>query len=110
MQETEINKNLDHNLLSFPGYNIETENNTAVSRVAAYISNKINNIRRVDLEGIDSNLLILNPKGEDECRIINVYRSFAPQHNIGQREKFNPLMYGLVLWNNFHKVDTENNV
>ena len=26
MQETEINKNLDHSLLSFPGYNIETKN------------------------------------------------------------------------------------
>ena len=29
MQETEINKNLDHNLLSFPGFTIETENNTS---------------------------------------------------------------------------------
>ena len=37
MQEAEINKNLDHNLLSFPGYSIETENNSSCSRVAIYI-------------------------------------------------------------------------
>ena len=42
MQETEINKNLDHNLLSFPGFAIETENNITLSRVAVYLDNRIN--------------------------------------------------------------------
>ena len=37
MQETEINFNLDHKLLSFPGFSIETENNSQISRVAFYI-------------------------------------------------------------------------
>ena len=33
LQETEINKNLDHNLLSFPSFGIESENNTDMARV-----------------------------------------------------------------------------
>ena len=41
MQETEINFNLDHKLLSFPGFSIETENNSQISRVAFYINNRI---------------------------------------------------------------------
>ena len=36
MQETELNKNFDHNLLSFPGFTIETEKNTASSRVGIF--------------------------------------------------------------------------
>ena len=31
MQETEINPNLDHNLLSFPGYGVEVESNDLYS-------------------------------------------------------------------------------
>ena len=38
MQESEIKSNLNHNFLSFPGYNIETETNSMNSRVAAYIN------------------------------------------------------------------------
>ena len=50
MQKTEIDINLDHDLLSFPGYSIEVENNTLCSRVPCYISNKVEYYRRVDLE------------------------------------------------------------
>ena len=46
MQETEINKNLDQNLLSFLGFAIETENNNTLSRVAVYLHNRISYIRR----------------------------------------------------------------
>ena len=73
MQETEINKNLDYNLLSFPGFTIETENNTSVSRVAFYISKVVEYIRRTDLEGDDSNLIIIDIMGSVRRRIINVY-------------------------------------
>ena len=69
MQEAEINKNLDHSLLSFPGFNIETENNTSLSRV-------------------DSNLIVLDLMGSSQVRIINFYRSFSPQHYTSQRDKF----------------------
>ena len=50
MQETEINKNLDSNLLSFPGYYIETENNSTLARVAYYIGSRVDYVRRRDLE------------------------------------------------------------
>ena len=88
MQESEINKNLDHSLLSFPGFNIETENNTSVSRVAVYVDTRINYVRRGDLEGFDSNLMVMDLMGPNQVRIINVYRSFSPQHYTNQRDKF----------------------
>ena len=49
MQETEINKNLDHNLLLLAGYSIEMGNNLHSSRVAMYVSKKVDYIRRQDL-------------------------------------------------------------
>ena len=76
MQETEINKDLDHNLLSFPGYAIETEKNNTLSRVAVYLDNRISYIRRLDFEGINSNLLILDLVGSNPVQLINVYKSF----------------------------------
>ena len=56
MQETEINKNLDYNLLSFPGYSRETENSSSTSRVAIYVNKRIDYVRSRDLglEGIES--------------------------------------------------------
>ena len=54
LQETEINKNLNHDLLSFPGFGIETENSSNVARVAIYINNNIQYSRRRDLEVVDS--------------------------------------------------------
>ena len=88
MQETEINPNLNHNLLSFPGYVIETETNSECARVAFYISTRINYVRRRDLEGNDSNIIVIDLEGDKKWRLINVYRSFAPQHNVTQRDKF----------------------
>ena len=88
MQETEINPNLDHNLLSFPGYGVEVESNSENSRTAMYISSKIDYIRRSDLEGTDSNLVIVDLKGSMNIRLINIYRSYSPQHGMGQRDKF----------------------
>ena len=82
MQETEINKNLDHNLLSFPGYSRETENSSSTSRVAIYVNKRIYYVRRRDLEEIDSHIVVLDLVGTNNFRIINVYRSFSPQHNV----------------------------
>ena len=76
-------------ILSFPGYGIETENNSNVARVAIYINNSIQYSRRCDLEGVDSNLMIIDLAGAINIRLINIYRSYSPQHGIGQREKFN---------------------
>ena len=58
------------------------------SRVAVYIKNNIKYLRRKELEGNDCNLLIIDLLGINELRVINIYRSFAPQHNISQRDKF----------------------
>ena len=82
MQETEIKINLNHDLLSFPSYVIETENNSEISREAVYISARLQYLRRVDLEGQDSNLVIIDLIGHQGLRIINVYRSFTPQPKI----------------------------
>ena len=56
--------------------------------VGFYISNKIDYRRCDNLEGIDSNLIIIDILGSSTTRIINVYRSFNPQNGISQREKF----------------------
>ena len=89
MQETEINPNVDHNLLSFPGFSIEVESNSENSRAAIYVSSNIDYIRRGDLEGTDSNLIIIDLKGSMNLRIININRSHSPQHGVSQRDKFN---------------------
>ena len=54
MQETE--KKLDQNMFSFPGYSIETKNNSSTSRVAIYVNKRIDYVRSRDLglEGIES--------------------------------------------------------
>ena len=75
-------------MLSFPGFAIETENNNTLSRVAVYLDNRISYIRRRDLEGVNSNLLILDLVSWNPVQLINVYRSFSRQHNINQRDKF----------------------
>ena len=48
MQEICILSNDDKNLLSFKGYNLIAENNTAKSRTGIFIKNKINYSKRTD--------------------------------------------------------------
>jgi Holliday junction resolvase RusA-like endonuclease len=74
--------------MSFPGFCYESENNDTNARVGCYISNKINYIRRTDLEGLNSHLLILDIKSEKDLRIINIYRTFNPQNGMSPREMF----------------------
>jgi hypothetical protein len=52
MQETEIELNLDHNLLSFPGFNYESKNCTTRARVGTYENSNLKYVRRVDLEDV----------------------------------------------------------
>ena len=58
------------------------------SRVATYIKDNINYNRRPELEGKNSNLLIIDIEQEPRFRIINIYRSFNPQGGMHQKEKF----------------------
>ena len=88
MQETEVPKDIDHNELMIPGYLMELEQNSVKSRVGFYISKSVSYVRRFDLEGKDSNLIIIDVEGTLNTRLINVYRLFTPQNNMSQREKF----------------------
>ena len=88
MQETEIGNDLNHNELNVSDYSIELEKNSSKSRVGFYVSKSVSYVRRCDLEGSDSKLIVIDLEGTLNTRLINVYRSFAPQNGISQRDKF----------------------
>ena len=88
MQEVELQKDYPSQLMTFPGFSIEVEMNDTKSRVAILIKSTINYTRRLELEGKNSNLMIIDIDDGTNLRVINIYRSFTPQDNIGQREKF----------------------
>jgi endonuclease/exonuclease/phosphatase family metal-dependent hydrolase len=88
LQETDLDHNLDHNQLSFSGYNYESESNSFRSRVGIYTKTNINYVRRTDLEGLDSHLVIIDIQGKSILRLINIYRCFNPANNISARELF----------------------
>ena len=48
-QETEIEKSFDNKLLRIPGFNLELENNSNLSRVGLYISSEINYKRQLSI-------------------------------------------------------------
>ena len=50
MQETEIDPNMNIELLGFPGYSIEAESSDTKIRTAIYVKNGVNYTRRKDLE------------------------------------------------------------
>ena len=80
--------NLKHDELRIANYSLELEKNSLKSRVGFYITKSVSYVRRYDLEGTDSNMIIIDVEGTLNTRLINVYRSFAPQNGISQREKF----------------------
>jgi exonuclease III len=88
MQETEVKDDFPIEQLTFPGYVIELETNDVKSRVGIYINNRVKFTRRKDLEGTNSNLIIIDISETKPVRLINIYRSFKPQENITPREKF----------------------
>ena len=88
MQETEVLKDINPNELCTSGYRLELEDNSAKSRVGFYVSKSVRYVRKRELEGKDSNIVIIDLDGALNIRLINVYRSFAPQNKVPQREKF----------------------
>jgi exonuclease III len=88
MQETEIPYNLDHQLLSFPGFCLESETNSLMSRVGIYVNSKIKYVRRNELEGKDSHIVIIDVIGHEKLRIINIYRTFCPKNGMTPKEFF----------------------
>ena len=88
VQETEVENSYEKTLLRIPGFNLELENNSYISRVGFYVSNEVNSKRQSQLEGVDSKLIIIDIQDNNPTRIINVCRSFNPQNGQSQREKF----------------------
>ena len=80
MQETEVTNDININELS--------TFNSVKSRVGFYKSKNINYVRRTDLEGLNSHIIIIDITGESKLRVINVYRLFAPQGGESQQSKF----------------------
>ena len=89
LQETELDANTDHELLSFQSFNYESEVNSIKSRVGVYIKQKMNYVRRLDLEGSDAHLVIIDIKSKCDLRIITIYRPFNPQGGAHPKNFFN---------------------
>lgn len=78
LQETELTNNLDHGLLSIPGFEFESENNDVKSRVGIYVNSSIKYTRKTTLEGENSHIVIIDIIEPKNLRVINIYRCFNP--------------------------------
>ena len=63
-------------------------NNHVKARTGIYIKNIIKYIRRSDLEGQNSGLVIIDVELQSTVRIIGVYRAFNPPGNVTQHAYF----------------------
>ena len=89
MQEVEIKRDYNINILGSNAYKLEVETATTKSRCATYIKQGIDYLRRMDLEGIDNHVVIIDVSLDKSYRIINLYRSFNPPNGLNQNEHFN---------------------
>ena len=103
LQEVELEKDYPNEILSFRDYSIEVEKNNYKARVAIYVKKCITSHRRCDLEGKNSNLVVLDLDLNSKFRLINVYRLFNPPENRTQRDHFS---YQLTLIKNALLEDT----
>ena len=88
MQETEVSGDINTKELMTSRYRLELETNSVKSRVGFYITKKLIYIRRNDLEGLNSNVIIIDVAGCSTLRIINIYRTFTTQAGESQQTKF----------------------
>jgi exonuclease III len=70
LQETEIQKNMNHNLISFRGFNLKNETSTARQGVGCYANPNAKYVRQIDQEGVGLQLIILDVKTTTQIRII----------------------------------------
>ena len=81
IQECNIKKNFDLNLLKIKGYKIEisqtlTQNGKA--RVLAYVKNNANTTRHINLEGEENEIIVIDHKHQNGVtRVQGVYRPFT---------------------------------
>ncbi len=90
LQETELNPNLNENLLTFPGYSLEVERNDFKRRVAMYVNNRLEYRRREDLEGLNNHIVIIDILGMYPCVLSP---STEPSHlkiTTHQKQNLNP--------------------
>ena len=88
LQETEVPFDFPINLLTFKGFNYESESNLIKSRCGMYVSDKISYVRRNDLEKNNMHLMIIDINDSNKTRLINVYRPFNPPTNQNQLQFF----------------------
>ena len=78
IQEVEVLKDFPENLLTEKDYIVEIELFTIKARTAFIIKCNTNYRRRIDLEQVDTSVIIIDVNLGSNYRIINVYRSFHP--------------------------------
>ena len=88
LQECEIPNGLEDKHLTLRDYKIELEDNQRKKRTGILIHNRINYERKRNLEDINTNLVIIDINGAIEYRVVNVYRSFAPERNATPTDNF----------------------
>ena len=89
LQEVEIDKDYDANLLTKGQFKIEVEKNKVKARVAILIKDNVEYVRRRDLEGEDLGIVIVDLIGINKFRVINLYRSFNPNNNMSPLQFIN---------------------
>ena len=82
LQEVEILKDYDKDLLTSKDYNIEVEINETKARSAIIIKDNIEYERRPDLEEMNLGIIIIDLIGHYRYRVINIYRSFNPSNGM----------------------------
>ena len=82
LQEVEILKDYDKDLLTSKDYNIEVEMNETKARSAIIIKDNIEYERRPDLEEMNLGIIIIDLIGHYRYRVINIYRSFNPSNGM----------------------------
>ena len=88
LQETELESDYPTNILSFRGFNLETEINKTKIRTGIYIKETISYTRRTDLEKEDSHIVIIDLNDRKKTRVINIYRAFSPPQGLTQKTLF----------------------
>ena len=88
VQETEIQPDYPINLLTFSGYNYESESNNLKARCGIYVANSISYVRRHEMETKNIHVMIIDLNDQLNTRIINLYRTFNPQNGQTQKQFF----------------------
>ena len=82
LQEVEITKDYNSNLLTSKNYKIEVEDNEIKARCAIIIKDNLEYTRRSDLEDINMGIVIVDLLGCNQYRLVNIYRSFNPSNGM----------------------------